>query len=448
MSVLRNIHIGASGLAAANAGLSATSHNVVNASTPGYQRRIAQQSTAPPASVPYGQAGRGVNVLGFRRMGSDLITNQQIQGEGAYAEASARGSSLAPLEPLLDETQLTGPQAAMTEFFDSLQRATQDPADPALRRSVTTAGANVGKAFERTAKAMDLTLDGQELEMDNRVERMNQLSKELAQVNRDILKNDAPGDLLDQRDRLLKEAGSLVGATASLQPNGTANLLVEGHAVVTNTASRTISLTDDKQIAVDAGKGQVLVDAGGELGGIKHGYEVTLALRESLDTTAQAAADAINAAHAAGFDRNGVSGQPLFSYSAADPAGTLSFDDAFEEDPDLLAFASDPTAEAGDGGNLATLIAVEETGVVGGDTIADALNSLTHTIANEIAVARSDAEHGEMVLDDLDQVQSNLAGVDLDEEAANLMLFQTAYQASAKVVQVNDQLMDTLLELV
>lgn len=448
MSVLRNIQIGASGLSAAQAALSATSHNVVNASTPGYQRRVSQQVTAQPANAPHGQAGRGAVVLGFRRMGSELVMNQQVISEGDFAEASARESSLATLEPVLDETQLTGPQAAVTAFFDALQRATQDPADPALRRSVATSGANVGKAFARTADAMDRTIDGVELEMDNRIERMNQLSRELAQVNKDIVKNDSPGDLLDQRDRLLKEAGQLVGATASIQDNGTANMLVAGHAVVTESNARTISLTNDKQIAVDVGKGQVIVDAGGELGGLKHGFEVAKGLRQTLDEAATATADALNTAHAAGFDRNGAAGQDLFTYSAADPGSTLAFDDVYEADPDLLAFASDPTAEAGDGGNLATLIAVEEQGVVGGETIADALNSMTHRIANEISTARADAEHGERVLDDLDQIQASLAGVDLDEEAANLMLYQTAYQASAKVVQVNDQLMDTLLELV
>ncbi|MCA9571251.1 MAG: flagellar hook-associated protein FlgK [Myxococcales bacterium] len=448
MSVLRNIQIGASGLTAANAALSATSHNVVNSTTPGYQRRSVQQSTSIPTSVGVGMAGRGVSVTGFKRMGSDLVMQQQVAGEGDYARAMATEGGLAPLEPLLDETQVSGPHSALTAFFDSLQQATQDPSDSSNRRVVTARAKNLGRAFRATSEGFDRTLQGQETEMEGKVDRLNAISTKLAAVNRDIIAQDGPADLLDERDRILKEAGSIIGATADLEPDGTANLLVQGHAIVSGANARTVSLTDDMQVAIDAGKGSVVVDADGELGGLVDAWQITTDLRETLSQTAQAFADAMNAAHAGGFDRNGAAGGDLFTYDAADPAGTLRFSETIDADPDLLAFASDATALAGDGGNLPALSAVEDAGLVGGKSAAEALSGLTREVATHVATARADADTAGMVLDDLDQLQANLAGVDLDEEAANLMMFQTAYQASAKVVQVNDQLLNTLMEMV
>ncbi len=447
MSVLRNIHIGASGLTAANAALSAVSHNVVNATTPGFQRRGVQQSTAAPTLGLGLLAGRGVRVEGFRRMGSDLITRQQVLAEGDLAAATARQDALAPLEPVLDETQLAGPHQAVAAFFDALQQATQDPSDSALRRVVVSRAKGVERSMARTAATFDQTLDGQAEALDARVERLNEVARSLAEVNRNIIAQDAPGDLLDERDRLLKEAGALAGATADIQVDGTANLLLGGHAVVSRADARTVSLTDSFRLAVDAGRGDVEVDAGGEIGGWIDARTTTTALRERLSEAARAFADAINQAHASGYDRNGSPGADLFLYDATDPAGSLTVSAAIDADPDRLAFASDPSAHAGDGGNLDALTAVERQPLVGNATVLEALSTLTGDLASELAAARAETEHGARVLDDLDQIQANLAGVDLDEEAANLLLYQTAYQASAKVVQVNDDLIDTLLEM-
>jgi len=44
--------------------------------------------------------------------------------------------------------------------------------------------------------------------------------------------------------------------------------------------------------------------------------------------------------------------------------------------------------------------------------------------------------------------QSELAGVNLDEEAANLLEFQQAYQASARILQTAKELFQTLIKVV
>jgi flagellar hook-associated protein 1 FlgK len=45
------------------------------------------------------------------------------------------------------------------------------------------------------------------------------------------------------------------------------------------------------------------------------------------------------------------------------------------------------------------------------------------------------------------EAQQSVSGVNLDEEAANLMRYQQAYQASAKTIQVATVLFDTILSL-
>jgi flagellar hook-associated protein 1 FlgK len=43
--------------------------------------------------------------------------------------------------------------------------------------------------------------------------------------------------------------------------------------------------------------------------------------------------------------------------------------------------------------------------------------------------------------------QQSLSGVNLDEEAANLLRYQHAYQASSKVIEVASTLFDTILSI-
>ena len=65
-------------------------------------------------------------------------------------------------------------------------------------------------------------------------------------------------------------------------------------------------------------------------------------------------------------------------------------------------------------------------------------------LSNKATVAK---EALEVVYDQAVQTKDQLAGVNLDEEAANLIRFQQAYQASARVMQTANTLFDSLLRI-
>ncbi|MGZ8200956.1 MAG: flagellar basal body rod C-terminal domain-containing protein, partial [Methylosarcina sp.] len=50
-----------------------------------------------------------------------------------------------------------------------------------------------------------------------------------------------------------------------------------------------------------------------------------------------------------------------------------------------------------------------------------------------------------VLLNQAKQSRENLVGVNLDEEAANLIRFQNAYQAAAKAISVANSLFDTII---
>ena len=68
-------------------------------------------------------------------------------------------------------------------------------------------------------------------------------------------------------------------------------------------------------------------------------------------------------------------------------------------------------------------------------------------IGLEMGKARLDAEQSSGILAQATNLRERLAGVSIDEETANMVRFQHAYQASAKVMQAADDMFKTVLEL-
>lgn len=454
MSLFLALNNGSSGIQAANAGINATSQNVANVMTPGYHRRSAVQGVSDPLASGGLLLGTGVDVHGITRSSSGLLGMQQVTQAGLATRPFANLQLTEPLEVWFDETSASGARVSYSAFIDSLNAATADPGDMALRMEVMAGAQGFASTLASTSQAIADTQQAARESARQSVDSVNTVFDEIAQLNESILAaggaESAP-DLADRRDLLVRSAGETVGATSRTEPDGSVTVLVGGHAAVSGNEARRMSMQDGPppavKLSVDGGTVDVTSSVGGATAGQLDAWHQAEGYQADLDAITVAFADAFNAQHAAGYDSYGNPGGALFTYDPANPASSLAVDPAVVGDPGLLAFASDPGAAAGDGGNLTAMIGIEGQALVGGQTLGDALSSLTSRVGGDVATARNNADRESMVLYDLDALAGSLTGVDLDEEAANLIAFQAAYQAAAKVVQVSDELMGTLLEI-
>ncbi len=286
---------------------------------------------------------------------------------------------------------------------------------------------------------------------------LNEQLAEIANLNRAIDAGGGAmsiGDLADKRDLAIRNIAEVAGVTAHLQADGQATVFLGGHAVVNGGEARQLSVDTSGAgipivtLAVDGGSINANKLLGGKVGGEIAAYEATSGYLDELDTFAADFTNAMNAQHAAGFDANGTAGGALFSFDPTNAATTMSFSAAITADPDLLAFASSPTALAGDGGNLAAMMTLEGQSIVGGKTPGTFLSNLTSEVGGDVSSAAIVADRQSDIIFDLDELASNLGGVDMDEEASNLMMYQTAYQAAAKTMQVTDQMLGVLMDVI
>jgi flagellar hook-associated protein 1 len=171
---------------------------------------------------------------------------------------------------------------------------------------------------------------------------------------------------------------------------------------------------------------------GGDLGGSIETRDQTIpGLLNQLDTLANQFATAFNAAQAQGFDQNGAAGANFFAVPTT-VAGSAAGISMAITNPTKLAASSDGTA--GSNGNLANLSAVQTTTLPGGATPAATYSDLVYQVGSLTANANAESSATAASLLQLNNQLNSVSGVSVDEEATNLIKYQTAYQAAARVV--------------
>ena len=151
-------------------------------------------------------------------------------------------------------------------------------------------------------------------------------------------------------------------------------------------------------------------------------------------------------------DSQVLMGLGLNTFFKGDSAYSIGINDAVASNTNLIAAGQiDPTTGAhavGDNSNALDLADLANQAVgPGGLTFADAYRELVSDIGLKAEQAGNDQNYYQGLVDQFTQLRDSVSGVSLDEELTNLIKFQRAYQAAAKMVTVADELFQTLLAL-
>lgn len=456
MSLLTSLQVGARGLAAASAAIAVTTTNVAGAGVEGYARRRVDLRSMDPVRQHGLWVGQGVALVGIHRAGDRLLAQRVASASGDAAYASGLESALSVAEAYVGMTGSTGLPESLDAWFDALGAAAADPSDVGLREEVLAATTRLADVVSTAASGLEATLDGYGEEVEQGLAGVNETLAELASLNAAIAESGGAADYLDRRDQLLGSLTESIGVDVELAADGQVTVYVGGHAVVSGSQSRTLSVETaaDGSATVGLSFGSTTIDVtaaiGGATGAVLQASETVRGYLDTLDTFAFAFANAVNAQHAAGFDATGAAGGAVFTVASTTDgaAASLRIDPTLAADPDRLAFAGSATATAGDGDNLALLLALEDdTATLGGDTPHDWLSGLVTEVGNDVASAASASESATALLTDLQGALDGITAVNLDDEAVRLIEYQAAYSAASSVISTVDQMLQDLLDL-
>jgi flagellar hook-associated protein 1 FlgK len=114
-------------------------------------------------------------------------------------------------------------------------------------------------------------------------------------------------------------------------------------------------------------------------------------------------------------------------------------------DPSQIAISSD--GSGGSNGNVANLSAALTNALPSGDTPANAYANLVFQVGSAASNASTQSTAIGQNLQQLQTQQGSVSAVSVDEETTNLLRYQTAYDAAARIVNTIQQLNTVTLDL-
>jgi flagellar hook-associated protein 1 len=451
-----------SALQNAQAGMNLTSQNVNGQAVAGYTRRKLDIATEQVMGNGVPLLGSGVSVNGFSREWSALLQQQRVTQAGTTAFNGTVADGLASLDRQAADATLSLDKP-VNDFFTSLATLARKPNDAAALVALRTQGGvllNAAQQYQDGISAVQRNARGA---LSTSVEQLNNIASELAVINRDIVTSQGSGGSgpapaeLDRRDALLLQAGSLVGGDLGLNADGQAYVFVGGQPLVNGGTAATLKITQqdlsDKAPALSmqfGAPGQatppvsvaLASDAlAGTMGGqLKLASDPFLVLQPNgrPDPNLAAMTDLMSAAAGqpakpgASLLMTALSALGSFrAMKAPTDADRVALDKSLQA---LAAQANSTDAHTGAGAMQSTLLGGWRAFV---GNLGSAVNEHKSAQAASAAVeTRLNADF---------QSQS---GVNLDEEAANLMRYQQSYAAASKLLQANGTLLDQLLAVV
>lgn len=431
--------------------------NVANAGTEGYvRRRVQTESIGAPARPAMwsrvGEAGSGVRVAGLTRMADPFLDARARHEHGVQSYLDVRQDVLGRMETALGEPGDNGVTAELSGFRQSWHDLANNPDVGATRAQVLARADSLAQAFHAQARNVTTEAAGQRVRAESIVAEVNSVAGELAATNEAIASADLTGadasDLLDRRDVMAMRLAELTGAQVSIGARGTADVALNGVALVAGNAAGRLDIASG--IAPDgSGDGSPVTfgvtdpagtgptnpgTLGGELGATTELLNTTLpGYLSQLGDVARTLADTVNAQHTSGFDATGSPGVAMFSYDPADVPGTLA---VALTDPSQVAASALPggVLDAGNAQLLGTTNVAE-----------DDYHRLVSGLGTQVLLASRLSASQRSVTNQVDGSREQLSGVSLDEETVTLLAHQRAYEAAARVLTTVDSMLDTLI---
>lgn len=445
-----SLSIATEALGAQTAALEVTNNNISNANTPGYSRQIVSLSSA--ASVQNGTTvDEGVSYQGFTSVRDAVLSMAINAATSDQGSLTAQNTLLTQINSAFSGTT-TGIGASLSTLFSDLSSLSTNPTDPSARQTVLGDANALADAFHQGAAALSNASSAANQQVSSAVAQVNQLSQQIAALNGQIATAAANGGdggaLTDQRDELTTQLSQLIGVSTT-QTNGTPTLTTtNGSPLVIGDSSYPLQVATapDGTAHVLDGQGNDITDAlsGGTIGGAITARDNTVpALSQQLDALASQFAAAMNDAQAAGYDLNGNPGAAMYTLPATGSAAA-GISVALTSGSQIAA-SSD--GSAGSSGNLKTLLGVQSANLPGGANPTDSYASLVANIGFAGSQVSSGLAATTSSLQQLTSQQDSESAVSIDEETANLIRYQQAYSASARVISTINDIYTTLMNM-
>ncbi len=486
MSDFSALSVGLSGLQAEQVAEDTVGQNVANANTAGYDEESVQLGALPSTQTIgfYTQGngpGDGVAVDGVERLTDSYLQSQSYTEQGNQGVLSAQQSGLQAVQQNFPEPSSNGISSQLTQYWQDWSTLANDPSDSSAQATVVQDGSTLASSLNETSSALS-TLSQQTVQsITLTLAQVNQEASQIASLNQSIAQGTAStssvDELEDQRDQLVSQLSSQLGVTVVNNPDGTVNVNSGSESIVSGNTSQTLSLTTSgpPYSLVWSNDKSTYQPSGGEVAGmldVVNNYVPSY--QQSLDQVSQSLMGSVNYLMSTGYDQAGNQGAPFFLGTGASdievnpalvanpadiganasplPAGSTATNEdgtvaaeVGELPNSQTATMSVPVGGWSQGGSAAAWTGGTTTTGVEADV---AYNQLVTGIGQATASVNNQLTDQQTITTNVNSALQSATGVNTDQELTNMVMYQNAYEASAKFISTVDATLQSLISMV
>lgn len=463
MGIGRLFDISVRAMATYQRAIDVSSQNISNAGNADYTR----QKVVIATEQTQGGIGTGVKIQDVLRIRNDLLDSQIRKYKSSNSDANKRSELLSQIESVIAEPSDSGLATYFNEFFNAWDELTTNANSTQLRTQIIEKASRLGERMKEVFDGFDSVQTLLQQEASSKTEELNSYLKDINELNRKIFESEAAGirasELKDDRDALIDKVSELANVTVQINEKGSAVISIGGiHAADQNVSTEfEMKLVDGKMQLVSKNDPDAkAVLNSGELFAITDLYSNKIPQYQAdLEKLANTFAEKVNELHMTGYtltSSGSITGIPFFgeldgsgNVINAFTNGKLNINSAILGDPSKIA-ASDAVNNDGNG-NIANKIGLLEGtkfSELSGQTILESYTAILNDFGMEKTISDNKIESSELVLQQLDSQKSSYSGVSIDEEMTNIIKYQRSYEAAAKLIQVVDEMLQTIMEMV
>lgn len=468
-STFGGLEIGRRGLQTHQIALDVTSHNMTNASTPGFSRQRGEITATDPYSYPAftyykgaSQLGTGVDVTSIMRIRDQFIDDRILTETSTLGRWESRRDMLDQMELVVNEPSDANIRTYTDEFWESLQELSMKAGDNSvaysLRANVREKATTLADEIRHNYIEYQTTRLNVNEQIKTQVNEINTIAGQIAQLNDQIGKVTAlgqqPNDLLDQRGLYVEKLSKMVGFNHFYDKEGRINITIGGRPLVLGTQVTEIGMksTDNTEGMVDLfWKDGVWVTnqsvelTGGTLKGLLEIRDNDLPrMIDSLNEFASTFINEINAIHRQGYgiDEAQTHGIDFFRGTSAQ-----DIEIGAEIEEDINKIGASKTGAPGNGEIALEMAQLKQKEIFnnGTTTLGDYLGAMVSQLGADSETSKAQAENQTTLIGNLDNRRESICGVSYDEEMTNMIKYQQGYNAAAKIIVTMDEMLDVIV---
>ena len=464
------LDIGLSGILTSKEAMENSAHNIANANTKGYTRKVVTQKSIAPGSHHRSRVGQGAEIIGIKRITDNFLEKRLLSTNSEHGFHEEKAEVIKNIESVLGSDIEKTFNATLNKFYNDFRSLANEPESSAQKEIVRQSAINLANQIRTTRNSLD-DIEGY---IDNRmsfyVEDVNNTLKSIANLNKSIsyhVASNRPESVHEQKDERnlhLQKLAKYFDIHQYTDNQG-------NHIISASNVGTLIHGSHINELIFEKGQadhGDTNIDISfkkinsnllkrfkkGEFSALRDVRSGVLKnLKNNLDEIAYGLSNSVNEIHKKGYNILGKESAKQTGFfedlkDIRNASRIFDVSNSIKEDSENIATAL--SANSPGDNRIALQISSLQNKKILDDGQASINEKFISTIGSLGALTERvnlEAEQSRGLVNQAETLRENISGVSVDEEATQIMKFQNYFNASSKIIQVAEKMLDTIINL-